>query len=381
LPRSPRNIPKHKTPSLRAQKPKAAKPAASKFASGAIAERFAQALESLGALPASRAVAVSGGGDSVALMWLLAHHAKARKISLPDVVIVDHGLPVHTGKEPGQAARWARTAGLKPHILKWEGAKPGANIEALAREARYRLMADFAKRKKISALFVAHTQDDQAETFLLRLARGSGVDGLAAMRTRAPFPFGEGPEIVRPLLNFTRAELRAYLEDMGQAWLEDPMNEEARYARARLRAVWPHLREAGLSPSRIASAAAHLGRAREALDSAAEAFAAMHTRLEKDGTLLDAKALAGLPREIGLRAVASVLGVVSGRPYRPRFESLEPLYEALCGGNFSGATLSGCRIAKAPRARQLLGPATILISRETTRKPVKSGKTPRRRRE
>src|SRR6185312_3477006 len=105
---------------------------------------------------------------------------------------------------------------------------PRAGIEAAAREARYRLMGEWLSKKKIGALFVGHTEDDQAETFLLRLARGSGLDGLSAMQARAPWPVEGFAQlaVARPLLSFGRQELRDFLVARGQAWLDDPMNED-----------------------------------------------------------------------------------------------------------------------------------------------------------
>lgn len=125
------------------------------------------------------AVAVSGGGDSLALMLLLADWAKAGRLAPPPVLIVDHGLRQGSARDARKAARWARAAGLKAHVLSWKGKKPAADIEAAAREARYRLMGECCARNGIGALYVAHALEDQAETFLLRLARGSGLDGFA----------------------------------------------------------------------------------------------------------------------------------------------------------------------------------------------------------
>ena len=127
-------------------------------------------------------VAVSGGGDSLALMHLLARWARTRRLTAPVVLTVDHGLRKTSAGDARQVAAWAKKAGLKAHVLVWRGKKPKSGIEALAREARYRLMGTWMTKQGINTLFVGHTEDDQAETFLLRLARGSGLDGLAAMR-------------------------------------------------------------------------------------------------------------------------------------------------------------------------------------------------------
>ena len=222
------------------------------------------------------AVAVSGGGDSLALMHLLSAFAKAHKLKSPIVLTVDHGLRKTSGKEARQVAAWAKKAGLAAHVLSWRGAKPKSGVEAAAREARYRLMGDWLAKHKIAALYVGHTIDDQAETFLLRLARGSGLDGLAAMRARAPWPVPGFPllSVERPLLGITRGDLRVYLTALGQAWQDDPMNEDAAFDRVKIRKARGALADLGLTPSRIAAAATHLARARAALETVTEAVLA-----------------------------------------------------------------------------------------------------------
>jgi tRNA(Ile)-lysidine synthase len=143
-------------------------------------------------------------------MHLLAARARAAKIAAPMVLTVDHGLRAGSAKDAKKVAGLAKRAGLKATILSWRGKKPKAGIEAAAREARYRLMGVWLTRHRIGTLFVGHTQDDQAETFLLRLARGSGLDGLSAMQARAPWPAQDFPQltVARPLLSFSRQELR-----------------------------------------------------------------------------------------------------------------------------------------------------------------------------
>ena len=151
-------------------------------------------------------------------------------------------------------------SGLRgPHPL-LEGRKPNSGIEGKAREARYALLGEWCAAHDVPSLFVAHTLEDQAETFLLRLGRGSGVDGLSAMRPRAPFPVAgfDSVQVLRPLLEIGRAELRAFLTARGTPWLEDPMNEDSRFARVRLRKALPTLEAAGVSARRIAEAARHL---------------------------------------------------------------------------------------------------------------------------
>jgi tRNA(Ile)-lysidine synthase len=192
------------------------------------------------------------------------------------------------------------------------------------------------------------------------------------MRARAPFPVPgfESVQLLRPLLDFGRAELRAYLTARGARWLEDPMNEDARFARIRVRKLLPALEEAGIPATRIAEAARHLARAREALDGAMEAFLAVHARFGDDFAQMDGAALAATNREIGLRALSAVLMRVSGAPYRPRFERLEAMFDAITAGSLLARTLSGCRVGRATRAQAAFGPATLLVTRERRRKPA-----------
>jgi tRNA(Ile)-lysidine synthase len=331
-------------------------------------------MDAMGA-PWPGAVALSGGGDSLALMHLLADWAEARGLTPPVALIVDHALRDGSAKEAERAAAFARKAGLSAHILTRKGAVPKSGIEAAARDARYGLMGAWLKKQGIATLYVGHTLDDQAETFLLRLGRGSGLDGLSAMRALAPFPVAGFSDInlARPLLGIARARLRAHLKNIGQAWLEDPMNSETRFARSRIRGLMPALEAAGLSAQRIADAAGHLSRARMALELATEAVLARAARADGNRVLLDAKALLAAPREVGLRALAALLMVVSGEPYRPRFEALERLFDSIAGGKLGrGATLHGCRLFPASRAAQIFGSQTLVFMKESSRKAAKA---------
>lgn len=314
------------------------------------------------------AIAVSGGSNSLALMHLLARFARTRRLTAPVVLTVDHGLRKTSAGDARQVAAWAKKAGLKAHVLVWRGKKPKSGIEALAREARYRLMGTWMTKQGINTLFVGHTEDDQAETFLLRLARGSGLDGLAAMRVSAPWPVEgfAGLSVARPLLGLSRKVLREYLASADQGWLEDPMNQDAAFDRVKLRRARAALEEAGLSAQRIAAAAAHLARARESLEMVTEAVLARAARKTEGGVLLDPKVLAAAPRELGLRALASVLMAVSGQAYRPRFNSLERLFDALSGPKLrTSATLHGCCIGP---AKADFAPFSLLVWREGPRK-------------
>jgi len=320
------------------------------------------------------AVAVSGGGDSKALMLLLADWARDASRPLPVILTVDHGLAPDSARIAQNVVQSAKQHGLEAHKLVWKGAKPAADIEAAARLARYRLMGDWCEAHRIKGLYVAHTLEDQAETFLLRLARGSGLDGLAAMRPRSPFPLPGFDRlcVVRPLLEIERARLRAWLEGRNEDWSEDPMNADPRFARARIRKAWGQLAELGLSPQRIAAAAQHLGRARDALEDATAELLETACRFEAERVLVDGTRLAAAAPEIGLRALAHILSRVSGEAYRPRFERLERLYGAIREGELKSArTLHGCRIGRAPKIASIFGPFTLIVVREPDRRRVR----------
>lgn len=295
------------------------------------------------------AVAVSGGADSMALAVLLHGWAQGRGGSAL-ALTVDHGLRRGSGAEAALVGGRLADLGLEHRILRWRGPKPTANVQAEARRARYDLLRDCCARQGILHLALAHHLDDQAETLLLRLGRGSGLDGLAAMS-----PLVEWPELrlLRPLLGVPRARLEATLGRRGVPWIEDPTNQDTAHARVRLRRLMPALAAEGLSAGRLAAAAGHLGRARAALEiEVARALARAATAHPAGFVWLDAGPLAAAPEEVGLRALARLLTTVGGAAYAPRFERLRRLYGRILAGLDRGTTLGGCRLL--PRAGQVL---------------------------
>ena len=193
------------------------------------------------------------------------------------------------------------------------------------------------------------------------------------MRPLAPFPvqgFG-GLQIGRPLLSFARDDLRLFLKDQGQAWIDDPMNDDPRFARVKIRQAWPQLEALVLDKSRIADTAAHLSRARTALEYEASELSRRVCHIMAAGTAIDAAGFSVAMPEIGLRVLASVLMAVSGQPYRPRFERLMRLYLAICQRNLgAGRTLHGCIVAPAPRRFSHFGAATVLVRQETCSRKI-----------
>ncbi|MEN6542837.1 tRNA lysidine(34) synthetase TilS [Parvibaculum sp.] len=294
------------------------------------------------------AVALSGGPDSLALLFLAARWAKRRPRVRLLAFTVDHGLRPESAAEARLAARMAKSLGVDHRILVWKGEKPAAGIQAAARAARYRLLAEAARAEGVEDILVAHHRDDQAETFLLRLARGSGVDGLAAMAPARDMPGAPGIRLLRPLLGFSRARLAATLGKAGLVAIQDPSNENPRFDRVKVRRMLKELEALGLGPERLADTAANMARARSALEAQTRALLASHARLAPEGYVeADAAALLEAPEEISFRALAEILKCVSGADYAPRFDALSALRAALhaaLGAGQGARTLHGCKL-------------------------------------
>jgi tRNA(Ile)-lysidine synthase len=291
------------------------------------------------------AAAVSGGADSLALTFLLQDWLAARGGRLT-AFTVDHGLRPESAAEAAAVGRLLKAAGIAHQVLPWQGAglvkKPGSSRQAAARAARYGLLLAACEAAGIFHLALAHHLEDQAETFLLRLGRGSGLDGLAAM---APVSETSGLRLLRPLLALPKVRLVATLEARHLAWVEDPSNDDTAYARVRLRRLLPELASEGMTPARLGSATQHLGRARAALEGDVATVLARAVRPDPAGFLdLDPAVLAGASTEVSLRALARSLMAVGGCDYTPRLERLERLHACLALGLDKAITLGGCRI-------------------------------------
>jgi len=304
---------------------------------------FAALLSALD-VPDHVAVAFSGGPDSLALLILTAQWARRSKRRRVVALTIDHGLRAESAREAAQAGDMARSLGVAHRVIAWQGAKPQGDIQASARAARYGLLTQACRQMSIGALLVAHHLEDQAETFLLRLARGSGVDGLAGMapaRELAP-----GLRLLRPLLNEPRDRLLAVVAKSGRTALLDPSNENERFARVRMRKALPLLAGLGLDATRLAETARRMGRAREALEVTCDHWMADHASILPSGVVIaDAGALVSAPQDIGLRLLARMVRDVSGADYAPRFEQLEAAFQALYEGSIGrGRTLAGVKL-------------------------------------
>ncbi|MDX2307460.1 MAG: tRNA lysidine(34) synthetase TilS [Hyphomicrobium sp.] len=297
----------------------------------------------------SLVLAVSGGADSLALMhlvaeWRAADSHRQRQVA---VATVDHRLREGSETEAARVKEMAAEIGFEHETLVWTGVKRQASIQRDAREARYALLTGFAgNRAAPAAIVTAHTADDQAETVLMRLARGSGLDGLAAMAlVRAAGPIAPAIDIVRPLLSVTRAELEAFLRARGVTWIDDPSNADPRFERVRLREARPALDAIGLDVAPLTRTARRLGRARSALEALTDDLASsvVETHGGAYASIRVPKFMAA-PEELRLRLLARLLTAFGGVSSPPTMTELEDLTGRLEKVPACRVTLGGCLI-------------------------------------
>lgn len=283
-------------------------------------------------------MAVSGGGDSMALLHLMHHWAADAGVKL-QAVTVDHGLREASVDEAKSVAAFCAGLGIEHTTLRWTGWDGKGNLQDQARQARYRLMGEWARERGIGTIALGHTEDDQAETFLMRLARGSGVDGLSGMQITR---HADGVKWVRPVLVLARQQLRDYLQRNNISWIEDPSNDDDRFARVKARKILAALSPLGIDTSRLADTALALQSARLALECQSIDAAENMVGVSSGDVAFDTGKFKFLPNEIQMRLLVHALCWVSSAPYRPRRAALIEVDIAILGGKSS--TLHGCLI-------------------------------------
>lgn len=329
------------------------------------------------------ALCVSGGADSMALMHLVADWARDRASpSAPDgrlpviVLTVDHGLRPASGDEARFVAAEASKLGLRHHTLQWTDPKPETGIQEAARHARRRLLREhveaeagcsdgcraFSKRV-LRVLVMAHHLGDQAETFMMRLARGSGLEGLAGMAADGYVVGGDQPvALARPFLGVSPGRLRATLAARSAVWIEDPSNADDRFERVRVRKALSVLAALGVATEKIALSARRLGDAAALIGADGPQLAGLRSVRSSTGEKASGVAfegrhglfgvlalgpLMGARRHLGVRAFSQLLASFGGASLPADLSQIEELVEWVCGmpsGQEAARTLGGCKV-------------------------------------
>lgn len=287
------------------------------------------------------AVGVSGGADSLALVLQAAEELAVfgRKIV---ALTVDHGLRPTSRLEAEYVAGLMQKYGIEHHILTWTGKKPTTGIEEAARQARYALIAEWCSQNNVRVLLTAHHAKDQAETFLMRLHRGSGLEGLCGIRE---YSVREGLVILRPLLAVNPENLRDYLRQRAIVWVEDESNRDTTFLRGKIRQYLPELTEnIGINIEKICNAVHNLQSAEDYIEQQLDLLLA-HDVIWDFGTVCRFRYVDYLSwhKEMKFR----VLARLCRREYIPRAERVLALANALNTLPFTGATLGGREIVLA----------------------------------
>lgn len=281
--------------------------------------------------PKSIGVAVSGGSDSLALLVAMTDAFPNAHIKC---ATVDHGLRPEARGEAIYVAEICAGLGVSHDILSLSDLEPGANLQARARDERYRALGKWGLG--LDVICLGHTKTDVAETFLIRLARGSGADGLAEMSRQWQ---RYGMDWARPLLDATREELQDFLTQKGVTWCSDPSNQDEAFTRVKMRNAQPIFDNIGLTTDRLASTAVRMGKVQAALEYAiAQAVPSVLSRDFCD-VLVHSHEFAKLPQELAERIFAMCLGWVGQQTYRPRNDALQRAMSAK-----TPSTLHGCVI-------------------------------------
>jgi tRNA(Ile)-lysidine synthase len=340
-------------------------------------------------------LAVSGGPDSVGLMWLMARWRR----DLADgprlvAVTVDHGLRAEAAHEARTVKRLAQALELQHRTMRWTGDKPRTGVPAAAREVRYRLLAQAARSVGATHILTAHTRDDQAETVLMRLLRGSGIAGLSAMARESA---RDGVVLARPLLTISKSRLVATLNKAKIAFADDPTNRDTTFTRPRLRALLPLLAAEGGDARGLARLASRLARANTAVEvlvDGAERYLAMKDQairrgpdagdlgLKASGTRnlsardFDAAAFAALPEEIRLRLLMRAINQC-GHEGPAELGKVEALLAQLDRG-FAGNSAKRTHKTAQTVLKQTLAGALVSVARGRIRiapAPARRGRT------
>lgn len=303
--------------------------------------------------PGPLGIAVSGGSDSTALVHLL-NDWGGRPLA---AVTVDHDLRPGSAAEAIAVATMCRSLRIPHTTLTWQGWNGRGNLQDAARTARRQLITTWAKRHHLGAVALGHTADDQAETFLMRLSRGSGLEGLSSMESET---HADGLSWVRPLLPIRREALRDYLKERGINWVDDPSNDNPAFGRVRMRNALKTLQNEGIDVPRIVATTRRLQSAKEVLFTATRDLADVAATMHPAGDMtIDIPRLLGARRAVQLRLLSEALRHISAAYYAPRAHQSEAILDALDGETFEDQALIGCLVRRSGQ--------TLTLRREPAR--------------
>jgi tRNA(Ile)-lysidine synthase len=300
-------------------------------------------------------VAVSGGSDSMAVLHLMVQAGWNVR-----AVTVDHRLRAEAAKEAAFVAQVCAGLGVSHDILIWDHGKVRGNLMAAARDARYGLMADWARAQGMTHVVLGHTADDQAETFLMGLQRAAGLDGLSGMRLAWQH---DGVTFARPFLHVTRVRLRDYLEKRHLGWVDDPTNEDEGYTRIKARKVLEALKPLGISADHLARVAENLAMAQSVVRIAVSAAVSGVVREVAGGLVMERQAFESLQCEVQRRILLAAFAWMTGAGHPPRGEAVDRVQTAIRASR--DTTLAGCRIRATAATIRILREPRALAGLET----------------
>ncbi len=313
-------------------------------------DEFARLLENLAPVSDKIAVAVSGGGDSMALALCVKRWAQRPFVAL----IVDHGLRVESAEEAAQVKNRLEHIGIPAEILRWEHTPITGRLHEKARAARYQLLAEACLRHGANDLLLAHHRDDQAETILMRLAKGSGVEGLAGMAAQSQ---RDGLRLLRPFLSIPKSRLIATCHAANLPFVTDPSNGSQKYARGRLRNIMPLLATEGMTTESLITLGERAAEVKNALDHYTQTFLREAAQIEAGGSIrIDRAKMDTVPRATALRALSSCLRTIHADDHAPEHAALSALLATILDKTTQEKTrtLYGCLISIAEKKITLL---------------------------
>ena len=284
-------------------------------------------LDGLSYHPDTLGVAVSGGSDSLSLLYLINSWSNKKNLKIV-ILTVDHNLRNGSADEALYVGELCNKLGLIHKTLFWDHKDIEGNLSASAREARYRLMQNSIPSDAI--LITGHTLDDQAETFLMRLRRGSGVDGLASMAEQSYLSFGnDGITIFRPLLDFERQTLRKILKFYKVDWIEDPTNNDQSFERVRVRDLLARFVEIGIDKNTIGRTALLMQSAKTALNHFASDCYEKFGSCDNGDIIFDFSEFSKQPLDVKRRLISAAQKWISNQKYRPRLSQVDALINSI----------------------------------------------------